>query len=890
MEQDRNWHYMSADEVERAFATGPEGLSEAEAAKRLRSRRNKIWQIRGDLVAKYAKRSLLDPSAVLLLLSVVAAAIYGEGAQAACVLILMLVAKTIEILAFTVADSEFRKNLEASVPRAKVVREGNVKSVPCEMIAEGDVVILDSGDTVPCDIRLTAADGVLVSDDVSGGAGLYIKNIDPISRHVEDVALPLRSNMLYATSTVIYGFCIGVAVATGKNTLKVSRDGYVELLGTKEVKLLERLSELSRKSRLFLVAASFLMIILSMFTKTGLIAAFLPSVAMASACMSEFLAAYGAFAIAMSLRGHRKKDTGASENTVFKVASQMEDAAHSKVIAMRSPALLKCGSMSLHSFYIGMEKIIEEDGKNADGVALPVYACYAAGIAMDGSGGEDFDYISPTFLKKLSAKYATEHPAYMIAAHKSAGEDGSEGLDSSLLLRDNEFVFVCTGEPEAVLARCTRLKKDGEEKALTKDDRETISAYAHRLMAQGVKVCAVGKRPSVYNSMRRLPVLLSDLCFEGFIAISEKAETNAADMINSYRADGGSVVIFSENGQEDLLFAQSCGVFKTGDIYLSEKESFSGTTLPLDAGSLVMISCPTGAAGTERRFKFINILREKMKTAYIGYGAEDAICMQSASVSFACENPTKIGSGIPQSLQFTAGGIIDSRGGGFVGAYRMISRFRGVLTGMRSTLQYLIASQVARALVLLICMVMNVAIPGASIMVFVGLVFDLTCALASAHQDRGGEGELRASAIPRTIEEFLIPAICGTLIAVSSVAMPFVCKMIMSYTARDYKLSASGLTGFVFMGMIFALTVVYLDITSTKGIFAKDTRIGKTKVIVPVLATVILVLSFVFPSVSEAMGISFPGFISIAFAAVPTLLSIVYLAVSRAVVKNKKEK
>ena len=599
MEKERNWHYMSAEEVERAFDTGAEGLSDKEALRRNRNGRNRVWTIRGDLVAKYAKRSLLDPSAVLLLLSVIAASFYGEGAVAAAVIILMLLAKTTEILAFTLADSEFRKNLEASVPRAKVVRNGNVKSIPCEMIAEGDMIILDAGDTVPCDVRLVAADSVLVSENLPGHVGLYIKNADPISRHVEDVPISMRSNMLYATTTVMYGFCMGVAVATGRDTLRVQLGGPVELSGNKDIPLLEKLSELSRLCRLCLVGAAFLLIVLSLIFKSSLISAFLGAVAMASACMSEFLAAYGSFAIAMSLRGHRKKDTGRSEDTVFKVAARLEDAAHSRAVALRSPALLKCGKLSLYSFYI--------DGKSTDGEgvgALPMYACYAAGVGYDGSGGEEFNYLPASFLKSVCKKYAEDKPPYMICEHKNADEEDSEGLYSSLLLRDGEFVFVCCGDPEAVLARCTREKRGDKEESLSKDEKDKALAYAKRLMAQGTKILALAKRPSVYSSFRRLPVLLSDLCFEGFIAVTEKVETGAVEMLDKYRAAGGSVVIFTDSPEEDLMYLKSCDVFKTGDIFMGEKESREATTLPMEKGSLILITTPIGAGGTQRRYKY----------------------------------------------------------------------------------------------------------------------------------------------------------------------------------------------------------------------------------------------------------------------------------------------
>ncbi len=890
MEQERNWHYMNSAELERAFRTSGSGLTEREAARRTRTRRNRIWVVRGDTVGKYAARSLLDPCAVLLLLSVIVAAFYGEGAVAAATLILMLCAKTVEIFAFTAADSMLKKSTEGVVPKARVVREGNVREIPCEFVAEGDIIILDSGDMVPCDVRLTAAESVLAAENLPGGKhGLYIKNAEPINSHIKDVPIEMRSNMLYAGSTVVYGFCMGIAVATGKRTLRVSREGTIEVSGGESVPILDKLSEWSRLCRLALVAAAFVTTVIAVVFGHGLIGAFLPSVAMASACMSEFLASFGALAVASSLRAGYVKEGNNKERTNFRCASKIEDASHANVLVLRSAGLIKNGISALHSFYLEGKSADPEKNEDFDATELCSFAAYAAGINYNGSGGEESSFLPAAYLKELRKKYCKEIPPYYISAHKTASEAEAEGLDCSLLCRDGDFVFAVIGDAQTVLDRCSGEKIKGKKVSYTKDRKAAAQRYAELLSKQGVKVVAVASRPSVYNSLRRLPVLLSELCFEGFIAVSEKPEAECAGYISSYRENGGSVVVFSEGGEEDMLFLKAYNIFRTGDIFLSDKESREAKSLPLDPGSLVMISSPSSADGAAIRHRYLELISQKHKCVYVGYGAEDSICMNyEGAVTIAAESPLKRGSGVPQSLRSSADGTVDGRGGGFGGAFRIIRLFTRTIAQIKATLKFLIVSQIARFFWLLICAVVGLSMPSASQMVFLG-VFDLACAmcaLSSVKKKATGEG-IRTKLIPNSVGELLVPSIVGTLIAVVSVVSPFVYKLVMSVNMMEANLTKEYVGSLTFVGLLIALSAVFVEMISSDGLFGKISGISPVSFVPMGIAAAVLALSFLLPSMGQAMALEFPGFIALAFALIPLLVSVIFLAAYRAYVKKK---
>ena len=168
---------MSSGELCSALYTdSAAGLTETEAKRRLRKGKNTIWDVKGLSVKQYAVRTLTDFTTLLLVLCALIAAVFGSEPQAAAVCVMVVAARAARIAAVMAAQSVFEDSARNSVPRARVVRGGNVHTIPATDVVQGDLLILDCGDTVPCDIRLTAADSILVSEaGVTGNEGIVAK-------------------------------------------------------------------------------------------------------------------------------------------------------------------------------------------------------------------------------------------------------------------------------------------------------------------------------------------------------------------------------------------------------------------------------------------------------------------------------------------------------------------------------------------------------------------------------------------------------------------------------------------------------------------------------------------------------------------------------------------
>jgi P-type E1-E2 ATPase len=96
------------------------------------------------------------------------------------------------------------------------LRDGRRATIPAENLVPGDVVLLESGDKVPGDLRLLEVKNLRVEEAALTGES------EPTEKSAEavapDAALGDRFCMAYAGTLVIFGQARGVVVATGQAT------------------------------------------------------------------------------------------------------------------------------------------------------------------------------------------------------------------------------------------------------------------------------------------------------------------------------------------------------------------------------------------------------------------------------------------------------------------------------------------------------------------------------------------------------------------------------------------------------------------------------------------------------------------------------------------------
>lgn len=213
---ERQWHCMSAAEVSAALASNPdEGLQSGEAAVRLeQSGLNELdeGRRRGPL------RILLDQFADFMILVLLAAAVLsGIIGDIADTLVIVAILVLNAIIGFT---QEYRaaKAMAAlrriAAPMAAVIRDGRRMTIPARELVPGDVVLLEAGNMVPADLRLTDTARMRIEEAALTGESVPVEK-DAATIAQADAALGDRRNMAYKGTIVSYGHGHGTGAHRG---------------------------------------------------------------------------------------------------------------------------------------------------------------------------------------------------------------------------------------------------------------------------------------------------------------------------------------------------------------------------------------------------------------------------------------------------------------------------------------------------------------------------------------------------------------------------------------------------------------------------------------------------------------------------------------------------
>jgi len=200
-----------------------QGIAEQEAQRRLAEQGPN--ELREDPPATLLERLWDQFNNFVIILLVVAAVISaivgaytGEGYTDAIAIIAIVALNTIlGVVQEGRAEAALRALKKMSAPEATVLREGRIHGVPSREVVAGDVVVLETGNYVPADVRLIDGFNLTIDEAPLTGESVPVKKTPEATMEV-DASLGDRRNMAFMGSMVTYGRGRGLVVGTGMRT------------------------------------------------------------------------------------------------------------------------------------------------------------------------------------------------------------------------------------------------------------------------------------------------------------------------------------------------------------------------------------------------------------------------------------------------------------------------------------------------------------------------------------------------------------------------------------------------------------------------------------------------------------------------------------------------
>lgn len=211
------WHSKDTDAVMGLLNSSKEGLTSDEVSRRLSefgSNRLPDVKPRGPLLRFIYQ--FHDVLIYVLIAAGVITALLQHWVDAAVIFGVVCVNALIGFVQEGKAENALRAIRQMLSSNAMVVRNGRQQTVPAEQLIPGDIVLLQSGDKVPADIRLFRVKGLQIQEAALTGESMPVgKIIEPVT---EQAVIGDRRCMAYSGTIVTHGQAAGIVVATGTQT------------------------------------------------------------------------------------------------------------------------------------------------------------------------------------------------------------------------------------------------------------------------------------------------------------------------------------------------------------------------------------------------------------------------------------------------------------------------------------------------------------------------------------------------------------------------------------------------------------------------------------------------------------------------------------------------
>ncbi|SCX27664.1 magnesium-translocating P-type ATPase [Mycolicibacterium fluoranthenivorans] len=525
---------MSSFLLYRSMDSGPAGLTEAEAARRVT---HTMPEYRHRTAAVRSLRrvglALGSPFVALLAGLDIVFAVLGDAGAAITVAAMILLAVALRLWQQG-RSSRAVAALRRSIPSTMTVRrrasDGDPaveREVPVDDVVAGDIVVLRPGDALPVDVRIVTSLDLLVDQSTLSGESLPVGKSGEEEPSFSTRPVPASSRLCLAGTTVLAGSATAVVLATGAATYARS------LVAT--ARRLPRRSSFDRgvQSVGWTLIRFMLVMIPSVMVIRGLVDG------------SWAQAAVLAVAVAVGLTPEMLPVVVTSN--LARGAMRM---AGQKVIVNRLNAIADLGAMDVlcvdKTGTLTEDRIVYAHSLNTAGRLDGAPAWYAA-IAERHRCDVDIRY------GEAITALVTEAPPDQAGAgeHTKIAEIGFDYTRrrSTMVVADGAaHILICRGDPDRVLECCSRIRTDHGDIEMCHQD-ESWRLVLGDCHARGFQVQAIAIRRGPARFEKYGARDERDLVLLGFLCFLDPLRANVSDTIATLETHGVGVRILTGDAQ-----------------------------------------------------------------------------------------------------------------------------------------------------------------------------------------------------------------------------------------------------------------------------------------------------------------------------------------------------
>ena len=625
-------HYLiSQDEVLQQLGSNSRGLTGQEAAKRLeKTGPNRLAEGKKESLLHRFLKELADPMIIILVMAAVISgitAVYsGDSfADVIIIMVVVLINAVLGVLQESKAEKAIAALQEISAATSKVLRDGEMVTLPSQELVPGDVVILEAGVSVPADGRILSSASMKVEEAALTGESVAVsKRADVLELGQEkDIPLGDRKNMAYMGSTVVYGRGRMVVTDTGMQTEMGKIADALTTAKEEQTPLQIKLGQLSKILSFLVIgicAVIFLLDIIRAYpniTGTGLLDTFMVAVSLAVAAIPEGLAAVVTIVLSIGV-------TKMSANkAIIRKLTAVETLGCTQVICSDKTGTLTQNKMT----------VVEHHGADLSRLAMAMELCSDAVLGSDGQAqGEPTECAlvnDGTALGLPKSKLEPEYPRIGEAPFDS----GRKMMSTVHRRADGTVIQFTKGAPDEVLRRCESWW-DGEHICpMTEAKRQEILDANKAMADQALRVlCGAERRWETVPESFEPEQLEQKLCYLGLSGMIDPIRPEVKAAIAECRGAGiRPIMITGDHRDTAVAIAHQLGILEPGQKAITGAElnelSDSELAQQIETYSVYARVQP------EHKVRIVNAWKQNgCITAMTGDGVNDAPSIKSADI------------------------------------------------------------------------------------------------------------------------------------------------------------------------------------------------------------------------------------------------------------------
>ena len=628
------------------------GLSSSEAQARLEKYGpNKIESSNKKSMLEKIKEQILDPMVILLIVASIISAFTGDKIESIIIIAIVIINAIMSIYQEGQAEDSVAALQKMSSPEATVVRDGKRGKVKAEELVPGDIVILETGDIIPADIRLLDSRNLQIDESSLTGESVAVEK-DAQAVYDTEVGIGDRSNSAFSSSIVTYGHGEGVITATGHETEIGHIATSLDTVEDKETPLQRQLKELSKKLAILVIIVCILVFVVGYFrSNMTWLENFMVAVSLAVAAIPEGLTAV--VTIVLSIGMNRMVERKA----IVKNLVSVETLGSTTAICSDKTGTLTQNEMTITKVFTDFKEFdVAGSGYTPEG-----------DITLEGETIADHDQIKLLMtVASLSndANLIERNGLYEITGDPTEGamltlaekwgivqEDLNEAhprideipFDSDRKMMttfhemDGTYYAMTKGAPDIMINNSSKIMVDGKLEDFTEDMKRQVLEENTKLAKQALRVMAYAFKPYETLEGEELTTenIEREMVFVGLTGMIDPPRPEAKAAVAECHASGIDVIMITGD-----YFETALAIAKELGIAEHEDQAMQGSDLnnksEEEIREIVKTKRIFARVSPQNKVQLVNALQANGNiVAMTGDGVNDAPAIKNADIGIS---------------------------------------------------------------------------------------------------------------------------------------------------------------------------------------------------------------------------------------------------------------